>query len=400
MKAIWLMLLLAVVGGCTKPASPPDPRTLAWPVVEQSARGQTVYLTMWTGDPAINRFMREFVAPELQSRHGIRLEIIPGQADIPSTLMTEIEAGKTESSTDLVWINGQVFYQLRQIDALFGPWTDKLPNNAYIAWDNPLIANDFQQPVAGYEMPWGNVQLLLITDSARVPQPPRTPEALSEWIHAHPGRFTFDIAFTGLSFMKSLMFAFADAPSDLQGSFDEAKYLKLKTRVFDWVRSVRKDLWREGKSFPNDVAQLHQLFANGEVDFSISFNDGEVDNKIAIGLFPPTSTAYALDTGTLQNTHYLGIVSRAPHKAGAMVVANFLVSPEAQFEKLKPAVWGDGMVLAADRLPTEWRERFDAVPGRVRAPSRQSLAPYARAEPAPEFMIRLSDDFRTEILSQ
>lgn len=355
---------------------------------------------MWTGDPAINRFMREFVTPALQSRHGIRLEIIPGQADIPSTLMTEIEAGKTESSTDLVWINGQVFYQLRQIDALFGPWTDKLPSNSYIDWDNPLIANDFQQPVNGYECPWGNVQLLLITDSARVPQPPRTPEALAAWIHAHPGRFTFDIAFTGLSFLKSLMFAYADSASDLQGAFIDAKYAKLKTRVFDWVRSVRKDLWRGGSSFPNDVAQLHQLFANGEVDFSISFNDGEVDNKIGIGLFPPTAMAYALDTGTLQNTHYLGIVARAPHKAGAMVVANFLVSPEAQFEKLKPAVWGDGTVLAMDRLPAEWRERFNAVPGRVRAPSRASLKPYARAEPAPEFMIRLSDDFRSEILAR
>lgn len=399
MKIVWLLLALVLVG-CAKPPTAPDPRTLDWPDVEQAARGQTVYLTMWTGDPAINQFMREFVTPALQSRHGIRLEIVPGQADIPSTLMTEIEAGKAESSTDLVWINGQVFYQLRQIDALFGPWTDRLPNNAYIAWENPLIANDFQQPVAGYECPWGNVQLLLITDSARVPRPPRTPEALAEWIHEHPGRFTFDIAFTGLSFMKSLMFAFADAPSDLQGSFDEARYRKLRTRVFDWVRSVRKDLWRQGKSFPNDVAQLHQLFANAEIDFSISFNDGEVDNKIAIGLFPPTSMAYALDTGTLQNTHYLGIVSRAPHKAGAMVVANFLVSPEAQFEKLKPAVWGDGTVLAADRLPAEWRERFDSVPGRVRAPSRQSLAPYARAEPAPEFMIRLNNDFRTEILSQ
>jgi len=72
----------------------------------------------------------------------------------------------------------------------------------------------------------------------------------------------------------------------------------------------------------------------------MSFNDGEADNKVAIGLFPKTARAYALETGSLQNTHHLGIVGRSAHKAAAMVVANFLISPATQLEKLKPAVKG------------------------------------------------------------
>jgi len=223
---------------------------------------------MWTGDPAINRYMNEFVVPRLREQHGINLEIVPGQADIPSMLMTEMEARQTVSSMDMVWINGQVFYQLRQIDALYGPFTGRLPNDRYVDWDSPMIATDFQQKVNGYESPWGNVQLLLITDRARVPNPPRTPRALAEWIHAHPNRFTFDNEFTGLSFLKSLMYAFADSPRELRGSFDPKVYKKLKNRVFKWVRGVRADLWRSGRTFPKGVAQLHQLFANGEVDFT------------------------------------------------------------------------------------------------------------------------------------
>ncbi|MBA2409980.1 MAG: ABC transporter substrate-binding protein [Gammaproteobacteria bacterium] len=377
-----------------------DPRSLSWPEIEQAARGQTVYFVMWTGDPAINRYMNEFVVPRLRERHGINLEIVPGQADIPSMLMTEMEAGQSVSSMDMVWINGQVFYQLRQIDALYGPFTGRLPNDRYLDWDNPMIATDFQQKVNGYESPWGNVQLLLIIDRARVPNPPRTPHALAEWIRGHPGRFTFDNEFTGLSFLKSLMYTFAESPRELQGPFDPEVYEQLKNRVFDWVRGVRADLWRGGRTFPKDVAQLHQLFANGEVDFTMSFNDGEVDNKVAIGLFPKTATAYALKTGTLQNTHYLGIVARSAHKAAAMVVANFLISPAAQLEKLKPAVWGDGTVLAVERLPEPWRSRFKNVPGRSRAPAREDLQPYARPEPAPQYMIRLDEDFRNEILRQ
>ena len=78
----------------------------------------------------------------------------------------------------------------------------------------------------------------------------------------------------------------------------------------------------------------------------MSNNDGEVDNKILQGLLPDTARAYVFDGGTIQNTHYLGIVKNARHVAGALVAINFMVSPEAQYEKMKPAVWGDGTILA------------------------------------------------------
>lgn len=355
---------------------------------------------MWTGDPAINAYIDGFFKPRLKARYDIDLNVVPGQADIPNRLLAERDAGQTISRMDMVWINGETFHKLRQLGALFGPFTDRLPNSALIDWDNPVIARDFQQPVAGYEAPWGTTQLLLIADTARVIERPETPAALARWIHDHPGRFTFDAAFTGLSFLKSLMYAFADSPDALAGPFDEARYQRLKVQVFDWVRAVRPDLWRQGKTFPKDVAQLHQLFASGEIDFTMSFNDGEVDNKVASGLFPESARAYPLSTGMLANSHYLGIVANSAEKAAAMVVINELISAEAQFEKLKPAVWGDGTVLDVARLPTPWPARYAAIPGRERAPPRAALRGIARQEPSPMLMIRLEQDFRDEIIRQ
>lgn len=64
---------------------------------------------------------------------------------------------------------------------------------------------------------------------------------------------------------------------------------------------------------------MHQLFASGELDFTMSNNDGEVDNKVIQGLLPKTSRAYVLDGGTIQNSHYIGITARSAHKAAAMV---------------------------------------------------------------------------------
>jgi len=396
----WTMALLVLLTACGGSEAPQTgPRSMDWTDVERAARGAEVRLAMWTGDPAINRYMQDFITPRLRERFAIELSIVPAAGDIPLLLANELAAGQRESHLDVVWINGETFYKLRELDALYGPFTEHLPNNALVDWRNAHIARDFQQPVAGYEAPWGTVQLLLISDGARVPQPPRDPAALAAWILAHPGRFTFDTAFTGLSFLKSLMIGLYGDPAVLDGEFNEARYTAARERLFVWLREVRPALWRDGRSFPHDVAQLHQLFANGEVDFTMSMNDGEVDNKVASGLFPDSARAYALDTGTVANTHYLGIVARAPHKAAAMVVINELQSVEAQYEKQRGKVWGDGTVLDVARLPAPWSARFAGLASRERAPPRTELARRALAEPSPAVMIRLERDFRAHFIN-
>jgi len=372
-----------------------------WPAILAAARGQTVTIAMWSGDPAINAYMRDDVAPALRRLDDIGLRFVPAQGDqIVNALMTEAEAGRARSAYDIVWINGETFYQLRQIHALYGPFTHALPNARYIDWQDPFIARDFQQPLQGYECPWGNAQLLMITDLDRVAHPPTNPQGLAAWIHGHPGRFTFDTGFTGMSFLKSLMYTFAASPEQLSGPFDRARYQRLRDAVFAWIASVRADLWRRGATFPQDTAQLNQLFADGEVNFTMSFTDGEVDQRVASGLFPPHTQGYALHTGMIENSHYLGIVGRSAHRAAAMVVVNYLISPPAQWRKLEPAIWGDGTVLDVDRLSPAWQARFAQASQRRHAPSRREMQHYARAEPSAQLMIDLSRDFRRDVLDR
>jgi putative spermidine/putrescine transport system substrate-binding protein len=373
--------------------------TTAWSTVEAEAEGRTVTVAMWQGDPYINRYMREYVAPSLEERHGIEMRFVALQGNqIVSAIMTEQEADAEASAYDMVWINGETFYQLRQIDALWGPFVGRLPSARYVDTSSVFIRYDFQQPTEGYEAPWGNVQMALIYDSVRVAAPPRTPEDLEAWVRANPGQFTFDSEFTGMTFLKALLIHFADGPTALNGPFDEAKYEAARGRLVAYLKDIQPHLWREGRTFPQSVAQLHQLYAGGEVAFTMSNNDGEVDNKVAQGLLPETSRAYVLETGTIQNSHYWGIPARADDKAAALVAIDFLLSPEAQFEKAKPEVWGDGTVLATERLPAPWPERFADIPGRRYAPPRAEIQPYALQEPAAEYMIRLYDDVRAELL--
>jgi len=250
------------------------------------------------------------------------------------------------------------------------------------------------------ECPWGNVQLAIIYDSKRIQDPPRNMQQLAAFVKQHPGKFTIGSDFTGMTFLKSLLIAISGSRSELSGPFNQQKYAKYSAQLWDYLNSIKPYFWKEGKTFPDAVAPMHQMFANGELDFTMSNNDGEVDNKVLQGLFLDSARAYVLDSGTIQNSHYMGIVNRSANKAAAMVVCNLLISPEAQLEKLKPAIWGDGTVLDVHLLQTDWQQKFQSVPGRKYAPKREDINPLALPELAPEYMIHLYDDFRKHVIEK
>lgn len=370
----------------------------SWEEITELAKGQTVDFMMWTGDPKINSYIRNIVAPAVKEKYDINLEISSGQGvTILQLIMTEIQANQP-SNIDMVWINGETFYQLRQIDGLYGPFLDKLPNSTYLNLDNPFIGIDFQYPIDGMEVPWGNVQMTIIYDSERVEKLPQTRAELLEFVKKHPGQFTWDNSFTGMTFLKALLIDIAGGDEVLKGDFNPKLYDKYSKQLWDYLKELKPYLWRQGKVYPESVAQMHQLFANGELIISMSNNDAEVDNKISEGLFTDKAKAYVPDFGTIQNSHYLGIPKNSLDKAAAIVVINHMISPEAQLQKQIPEIWGDGTVLSLDRLPEEYRRQFNNIPGRINAPKRENIQSKARQELAPEYMIRLYKDFRHEII--
>lgn len=395
---IAVLILALFLFACDQGGGNSDPSDLSWEQIEKDSEGKTVQLMMWQGDVYINAYMQDYVVPKVKELHGIDLQISSGQGNqIVNTLLTELEAGKNESQLDLVWINGETFYQLRQIEALFGPWLDKLPNAEYLDLDNPFIGRDFQQDIEGYECPWGNVQLSIIYHSDLVSSPPADMKAFAEFIRANPGVFTIPSEFTGMTLLKSWLIALAGGEGSLDGPFSEEKYFEPSQMLFDYLSSMRGYWWNEGQDVPSSLAQVHQLFANKELWFTMSNNDGEADNKVLQGLFPETARSFVFESGTIQNSHYMGIPALSANKEAAMVVANFLISPEAQFGKMQPSVWGDGTVLNISGLPADWQEQFANIPGRERALPRSSIDTYALQEIDPEYMIRLYDDYREYI---
>lgn len=373
---------------------------LPWDSVVARARGTTVLWRMWRGDPSINAYVDGWVAPALRERYDITLEAVDGQgAELVNALVVEREAGRRRGSASLLWINGETFAGLRRERLLAGPFAHRLPNARYVDSASAIIARDFEQDPMGFESPWGTVEFALIYDTVRTPSPPRTVEELRTWILAHPGRFTHDQGFTGTTFLKGVMYALAGGVTTFAGGFDSTRYVSGRDTLFAWLQDVTPAFWRRGETYPPDVAAMHRLFANGEIDFSMSNNQNEAVTKSRQGVLPSTVRALVLRDGVIANTHYVGIPANAPNVAGAMLVADFLLSPEAQFEKAKGDVWGDGPVLAPLRLPEVWRERFSTLDRDPRAVPLDTLARYARPEVAPTYHERLVRDWRRRFRS-
>ena len=85
----------------------------------------------------------------------------------------------------------------------------------------------------------------------------------------------------------------------------------------------------------------------------MAFNPAEASAAISAGRLPETVRSFILEAGTIGNTHFVAIPFNAAHRAGAMAVADFLMSPEAQAHKQDPRVWGDGTVLDLEALAPE-----------------------------------------------
>lgn len=397
---IIIMIITIACGSKEKESIEKDIASMSWQEIEAQAQGRTVNMMMWSGDPKINAYMNNYVAPAMKERYNIDVEISNGQGNaVVQLIMTEKQAGK-DGNIDMMWINGETFYQLRQINGLYGPFVEQLPNAKLIDLDNPFIGTDFQEPIEGMETPWGNVQMTIIYNSDKVKKVPQTRAELLEYVTKNPGTFTFDNQFTGLTFMKALLIDIAGGQETLAGDFNEEKYQEYSPALWSYLRSIKPYLWKNGEVFPENVAQIHQLFASGELNFTMSNNDAEVDNKINEGLFPENSRAYVPDFGTIQNSHYLGIADNAVDKAAAMVMINFMISPEAQLEKQNPDVWGDGTILNMSKLTKEMQEKFQNIPSRKYAPKRADIKEKALMELAPEYMIRLAEDFRKEIINK
>ncbi len=399
-SVLGIMLSFAVLILLMVEAVAAEPR---WEEIVSAAHGQTVEWFMWGGSPAVNAYVNGYVADRLKTQYGITLRQGPVRdiSEVVGKLVIEKQAGKDhDGGVDLMWINGENFRTCKKHDLLYGPFAHRLPNQKLVNWDNPSVSNDFGEPVEGLESPWGSAQVVMIYDTARVAHPPRTVGALLDWIRSHPGRFAYPAPpdFTGSVFVRHIFYHVSGDVQRWQGPFDQAAFDRAATETYRVLKDLAPDLWRQGQTYPESPVRLNTLFADGEVDFSFSYHQAEASRHIVDGLFPDTVRTFVFDEGTIANTHFVAIPFNAADKAGAMVVANFLLSPEAQFKKADPEVWGDFPAIDPARLPAEWQTRFGKQARGIATLSDAELQTHQLPEPPSQILIQLEKGWEEHVL--
>ncbi|MAW87013.1 MAG: ABC transporter substrate-binding protein [Phyllobacteriaceae bacterium] len=380
-------------------AADPDPKN--WESVLEAARGQTVYWNAWGGSENINAYV-EWAGEELRSRHGIDLVHVKLEdtATAVATVVAEKAAGKSEGGTvDLIWINGENFASMKNQELLFAPgWAESLPNWSLVDYETkPTITVDFTIPTDGLESPWGMAKLVFFHDSARTAPGtmPDNAHELLEWARANPGRFSYPQPpdFIGSSFLKQVLSEVVEDAAVLQKPVVEADFDKVARPLFDYLDELHPLMWRQARAFPKNYPAMKQMLADGEAEIIFAFNPAEASAAVSAGELPDTVRSFVFSKGTLSNTHFVAIPFNANAKAGALVTANFLLSPEAQARKQDPEVWGDPTVLAMAKLPAEDRARFEALDLGVATLPPERLGP-AFAEPHASWMTRLEEEWK------
>ena len=343
-----------------------------WQQVEAQGSNQDVYFYAWGGDPQINAYL-QWVADQVDDKYNINLVHVKlsDTSEAVSRVLAEKSAhNDDQGSVDLVWINGANFATMSENSLLLKQWANKLPN--FLLTDpnnNPTVNFDFGVPTNGMEAPWGQASLTFYYDSLSTSKPPTTLTELTTWTAQNPGRFSYPKPpdFLGMSFLKYVLVMLHEQ-QDAQTGKNTSAQLNLPATeenaalvldpLWAFLDDFHPTLWRNGEQFVQTGAQMRRLVDDTELSLAFTFSAPEVPAAVQRYDLPQSIRSYAMSDGSLSNTHFVAIPYNASHPQAAQLVANFLMSPEAQAKKQTPSVWGDKSVLVQSTLSSAQQALF------------------------------------------
>ncbi len=378
----------------------PTHDSAAWAKVMAKARGETVSLWMWGGDPKGNAYIDKILTPAA-AKLGVKLRRVPiaDTKDAINRVLTEKQAGSHRGAVDLIWVNGDNFRTGVQSGIWRCGWANSLPNAKALQPNDPVLTSDFGTPVNGCEAPWHKAQFTLVYNAANVRTPPTSIKGLFSWVAAHPGRFTYPAPpdFTGSAFVRQTLNAVSGGYRKVPSQYSSAAYNRITRPLWEQLSSLTPYLWRKGETYPQTSVELDNLYSQGQVDFTMTYGPATLTKLVKDGTFPPSTRVLSLNEGTLGNASFLGLPITSGSSAGAQVVANLALSPEQQAAKADPRIWGQFTVLDLTRLSPSKQSLFRNFPASI-VPPFEVISRNANPELAAGWVGELDKGWRASVL--
>ena len=382
-----LLIILISFSFCKSFASENDTFKLSM----QNSDSQKVSFHAWGGSPSINQYI-QWAAMRVYDRYGIDLKHVKltNTSHAVSRILAEKIAGKAENgSIDLLWINGENFSLMKSAGLLQEKgWAFDLPSFIYVNPEKmPDTVIDFGIPTDGLESPWGRAQFVFGYNSKKIKEKPNSAVKLKNWIKMNPGQFTYPQPpdFIGTSFLKQLLVQLVENKDALYEPAPNSDTENLLAPLWGWLDETHPYFWRKAKIFPLSNAHLLRLLGDREIDIAMSFNPAEFSHAIEQGILSNDIKSFIFEKGSLANVHFVTIPFNATSPNAAKLVANFLLSPEAQLQKANLKIWGDPTVLDIQKLPLEIRNEFNMLPAHTAMLNANELQKII-AEPHPSWV--------------
>ena len=316
----------------------------------------------WGGSAQVNGYL-QWVAGQVNQRFNIEMQHVKlaDTSDAVSRVLAEKAAGNHDNgSVDLIWINGENFAAMKKHGLLARSWVEELDNFALTTPEkNPAMVTDFGEATLGMEAPWGKASMVFYYRSGHMKAlnvtPPQTIGELLRFAQKAPGRFTYPVPndYLGISFIKYAAIALnGDKQSLFYQPVTEQSLQVVLPALWTYLDQLHPNMWQQGEYMLRQASQLQRLVGTGELTLAFSFTAAEIPSAVNRFDLPDDVRTYAMQDGSLANVHFVGLTYNSNNKAAAKTVVNFLLSPEAQAEKQKLAVWGDDTVLDMAVLST------------------------------------------------
>lgn len=361
------MIMILSLVGCSSPKQASDRNSIdildsTYDDILDNAKGTTVNFYGYGGNEVMNKWFDTYVIPQMKEKYDINVKRVGMNIDdIMNKLLSEKQAGSKDGIIDVVWINGENFKTAKENDLLIGSFTNKLPNfNDYIDKDSKTINTDFGVSVDGLEAPWGKAEFVVIKDSSKISQSIEDTETLKEVIMKNPGKFTYPALpdFEGSAFVRNVIYDIVGYDNLINLTENEDEVRKVIQPAMDYLNEIKPYLWNKGETYPATIAQLDNMYSDGEVYFTMTYSPNTVKGKIDSNEYSEDTEIIAFNKGNISNTHFLTIPKNSSNKDGAIVLINFLMSIDAQASKTDTANWGDMSVLDMNKIPDSEKSKF------------------------------------------
>jgi putative spermidine/putrescine transport system substrate-binding protein len=183
-------------------------------------------------------------------------------------------------------------------------------------------------------IPYRASSVLLAYNSKNVTSPPKTLDALLAWIKANPGKFTYNVPSgggSGYAFVQTVIDKFVSAADQNTLTLTASKDLQSNwTKGLETLRGLNKYTYGQNGTYPANNAETLKDVATGLVDMASVWSDQFASAQKA-GTMPSYVKVIQITKPSFTGgAAYLGIPRTSKNVAAAQLMANWVLSPEAQ----------------------------------------------------------------------